>query len=65
MTSRDRASNWLLTYGGWLVLSVLVALWVLPVPQPVRIVVSFVCTGLCFGMHAGLRKGRRDVEGGD
>ena len=65
MTSRTRAVNWLLTYGGWIVLAVLVALWLLPVPQVVRILVSFACFGLCVGMHVGLRKGRRADAGGE
>jgi polyferredoxin len=63
MTSRTGFANWLLTYGGWIVLAVLAALWVLPVPRSVRILVTVTCFGLSVCMHIALQR-RRRAEGG-
>jgi hypothetical protein len=64
MTSRDRTVNWLLTYGGWAVLAVLVALWTLPVPRGVRLVVSIAALVLSICLHVALQR-RRAGAGGE
>jgi hypothetical protein len=65
MTSRDRTVNWLLTYGGWAVMAVLVALWTLPVPRGVRLAVSIAALVLSICMHVALQRRRRSGAGGE
>jgi hypothetical protein len=63
MTSRDRTVNWLLTYGGWAILAVLVALWTLPVPRGVRLVASIAALVLSICMHVALQRRRAEAGG--
>ncbi|MGH3309744.1 MAG: hypothetical protein ACRDP3_04025 [Streptomyces sp.] len=65
MKSRNGLGNWLFTYGGWAVLAVLVAVWVLPVPRTVRLVVSIAGVALCVVMHVALQMRRRAESGGE